>query len=133
MTEIASGSTRSLPREVARHTAAHGLAGSAVADRFCFWRGRSGRRYVFSVYRTASPAEIADAPRYADAVVIAAERAGSTRRALRICDTGALPELLIDGPEGTALGADELHFHLLAGSRAERRAVAEDLGSAIRA
>ena len=133
MIEIASVPTRSTPADVARHTAAVGVAGSAVADRFCFWRGRSGRRYVFSVYRTASAAEIAAAPRYADAVVIAARRAGDNRRALRVCDTGALPELLMDGPADTALGAgaDELHFHLLAGSVAERRAVAEDLGGAV--
>ena len=39
------------PVRPARHVPAAGLAGSALADRFCFWRGRSGRRYVFSVYR----------------------------------------------------------------------------------
>lgn len=114
-----------------RHVAASGLAGSLLADRFCFWRGRSGRRYVFSVYKAGTEDGFAGMPRYADAVVLAVQRSDTdARRIVRLGQTGGLPELAIDGHGGFAASgaADELHVHLLASGVAERAAVLDDLG-----
>lgn len=116
------------------HVAAAGLAGSALADRFCFWRGRSGRRYVFSVYRMGSEAENEATPRYADAVVLAVRRdAEGVRTIVAQADSGPFPEL---SPVTAEAGFDlpkatELHVHLLAGNRAARRAVLDDLADAV--
>lgn len=114
-----------------RHVAASGLAGSLLADRFCFWRGHSGRRYVFSVYKADPKGGFAGMPRYADAVVIAVQRSDTgARRIVRLGETGGLPELTIDSHGGFAASgtADELHVHLLASGVAERAAVLDDLG-----
>src|SRR5260221_7800124 len=61
------------------------LAGGGLAHQFHAWRGRSGRRYVFSVF----PIDARDVPEFEDAVVIAAaiERDG-VRRILLLADTG---------------------------------------------
>jgi hypothetical protein len=102
------------------------LAGETLAGRFRHWRGASGRRYVFSLYDASA------CPAYDDAVlIVAAKRQGEDRRILAICDTGALPELAVARAREAAasLGARvECHVHLLAGSRAERAAVIDDLG-----
>jgi hypothetical protein len=87
-----------------------------LAERFHAWRGRSGRRYVVSVY----PAE--SAPDYRDAVVLHVVRCGSLRRlaSLGIAPRGAVPSEI-----------DEIHVHLLARDDGERAAVIADLGSVI--
>ena len=81
------------------------LAGSTLADRFCHWRGRSGQRYVFSVYRVdgSDPAGGSVLPRYTDAVVIAVRRdANGARQILEIGDTGSLPEIAPRSEEASA-------------------------------
>jgi len=100
------------------------LAGEPLDGRFRSWRGRSGRRYVFSVYHPAS------CPAYEDAVLLAAAVApDGGRRPLFIGDTGCFPDIVLargadSAPRGAAV---EMHVHLLAGSRAGRDAVLADL------
>ena|SRR5579883_439717 len=115
---------RKTPRRVDNRELA-ALAGKALACRFRYWRGASGRRYVFSVYDPAS------CPAYEDVVLIAAAVTESgERRILSIVDTGALPELAVARARGIAASPAtriECHVHLLAGSRAERAAAIDDL------
>lgn len=102
------------------------LVGGALVDKFHAWRGRSGQRYMFSVF----PID-ADMPDFDDAVVIAtAVGSGAARQSLLIADTGSLPELVLRGAamaRARQRGASELHVHLLARTQAERRAVLRDL------
>ena len=101
------------------------LAGTPISSRFCSWKGRSGRRYVFSVY----PAS--ECPAFSGAVLIAAARdAKGRRRVLSVRETGAFPEPAVARArrEIEALGAaGELHVHLLARSPEERAAALADL------
>ncbi|MDJ1157430.1 hypothetical protein QNA08_04150 [Chelatococcus sp. SYSU_G07232] len=91
------------------------------------WRGRSGRRYVVSVYPLAEATEAA----HADAVLIAVRRdADGRRHILGLRESGAL----CSGGYDTSwfglmrgLGAEELHVHLLATAAEERAAVLADL------
>ena len=101
------------------------LAGEALAGRFRHWRGRSGRRYAFSVYDPAS------CPAYEDAVlIVAAVGPGGERRIVSIADTGALPEIAVARARAIASSLEarvECHVHLLAASRLEREAAIADL------
>ena len=103
------------------------LADTSLASRFCTWKGRSGRRYVFSVYSDPG------CPAFRDALLLAVVRdRDGRRRAISICDTGPFPELVVSQVERDAreLGAGlEFHLHLLARSRAERSAALVDLGA----
>jgi hypothetical protein len=101
------------------------LAGMPISSRFCSWKGRSGRRYVFSVY----PAS--ECPAFCGAILIAAVRdAKGRRRVLSVRETGAFPEPSVASArrELKAFGAaGELHLHLLARSPEERTAALGDL------
>ena len=101
------------------------LAGMPISSRFCSWKGRSGRRYVFSVY--PAPA----CPAFCDAILLAAVRdAKGRRRVLSVRETGAFPEPAVASArrELKAFGpAAELHLHLLATSPEERAAAVADL------
>jgi hypothetical protein len=85
---------------------------AGVVTPFRAWRGRSGRRYVVSVYRPEA-LQAQDG-----AVLIAVRREAGGRR--RIVAVG------IDGVQPSS-GADEIHVHLLAGTDIARAAVAADL------
>jgi hypothetical protein len=103
-----------------------GLTGSTLSDRFRSWRGRSGRRYIFSIFRDWD-----GGAEFREAVVVAAERGpDGGRRILLVDSTETFPELLLQGralAEARAQGANELHVHLLAASASERRAIVADL------
>jgi hypothetical protein len=105
------------------------LAGSSAADRFRAWTGRSGRRYVFSVYRIE--AGLDRIPTEAAAVVIAVERVGGGARRLLWADhTGGCAKTFMRGERVTALlrqAGFEIHLHLLAADEAERRSIVSDL------
>jgi hypothetical protein len=107
-----------------------GLSGSSLSDRFRSWRGRSGRRYIFSIFRDWEAGSD-----LRDAVVAAVERRSDGSRRIVLVDlTGAFPELLLQGralAEARAQGANELHVHLLATSAAERRTIVADLTSGV--
>lgn len=115
------------PCEVGQGRGLAALADTALASRFCTWKGRSGRRYVFSVYPGPR------CPAFRDALLLAAVRDNDgRRRAISICDTGPFPEVAVSRFERHArdFGAGlEFHLHLLARSLAERSAAILDLGA----
>ena len=98
------------------------LAGEDInLAKFRYWRGRSGRSYVFSVY---APQEC---PAYEDAVLLVTSPRGPP---LDCVDLGPLPEARLS--ELRRLYADrldeiEFQIHVLANRAAERRALIEDL------
>jgi hypothetical protein len=99
----------------------------ALGERFHFWIGASGRRYVCSVFAAAdSGIEGLD---LSQAVVIAVERAADgTCRALSVVPSG-LP-LRLHSSAGNWLGGrapHEFHVHLLPTNREERDAALADL------
>ena len=103
--------TATVPREP-RFEILAAARDAGVITPFRAWRGRSGRRYVVSVYRPEA------VPALEGAVLIAVRReAGGMRRIVAIGIQGLLP----------ACNADEIHVHLLAGTDIARAAVAADL------
>jgi len=100
------------------------LCDSDAADRFWYWRGKSGRRYIHSVYPVTA------CPPLPGAVYVAVKRTGALRTALSI---DRFPSVLDDRAGAklsariTACGADEIHVHLLAGSEIEADAIRADL------
>jgi hypothetical protein len=93
--------------------------------RFHFWTGASGKRYVHTVYG------LFDCPTLDDANYVLVRRGDrSTRMVLAIgrlsnnCPTQNLAEIR---QHAAALGADEVHVHLLASSNQEAEAVEADL------
>ncbi len=103
------------------------LASEGLGGRFRFWRGASGRRFMFSVYASEA------CPAYDQAVLVgAAVEPDGARRILFIADTGAFPEPVLDRARRTLAKARnkvEFHVHLLALSPRERMAVIADLAS----
>lgn len=114
-----------------RDKALLGLAGSSVADRFRAWTGRSGRRYVFSVFPVGASGDLDRLPLADDAVAMGVQRSdGGTRTVLWVAGVGGCPASFLDSNRVRALRAlerCELHFHLLAADRDERQAVIADL------
>lgn len=90
------------------------------------WRGKSGKRYVVSVY---SLDEIE--PDYAGALLLAVTRDGEGRR--RVIEARESPDIALTGYNGRWIadmrrrGATELHVHLLARGREALRATLDDL------
>lgn len=107
------------------------LAGGSLAARFHAWHGRSGQRYICSVFPVRAEASDAGLPDYADAVVIAVATDGDGVRhivSLCQCELGANPYarecFLI---EALAAGAMEWHIYLLATDMMQRHVVLNDL------
>lgn len=124
-----------LPRPISASAAPlAGLAGTDLSRRFRHWRGASGRRHLFSVFPLGDPAPGEDAPRFADAVVMAVGRdAAGAPRILALDETGPLPDLFYASAlfrAALARGAEEIHVHLLAEGPAARAAVLRDLAAA---
>ena len=101
------------------------LTGGALARRFCSWSGRSGERYVCSVF----PLE--RCPSFVDAIVLAVRCGADGRREIvAATETGETPERLLNEPARrffAGLGASEWHVHLLRETGAARRAAIADL------
>ena len=114
--------------DTARGAALAALAGMPISSRFCSWIGRSGKRYVFSVYPASA------CPAFRDAVLLAVVRDMTGEpRAVLARDTGAFPQPVVARAqrELKAFGPGlELHLHLLAASPAERAAAVADLAIA---
>jgi hypothetical protein len=109
-----------------------GLAGSGVADRFRAWKGRSGRRYVFSVFPLdASAGTLDDLPLDGGAVVIGVERRDDgSRWPVFVAESDDAPEALLrSGLVGDlrARRGGELHMHLMAADGVQRRGIVADL------
>jgi hypothetical protein len=95
------------------------------AARCQFWRGASGRRYVHTVY------SLIECPPVPQATYLLVRREGDGNcRVLHIAsgESGA-PTLNLARirQHGAALGANEVHVHLLAETEAQRRLVVCDL------
>jgi hypothetical protein len=91
--------------------------------RFTAWRGRSGQRYVTSVFTIMDPAALS----YADAVLLAV---APDRHILAARDSGPFGiEAALKRWRDTAMqaGATELHIHLLAEDDNSRRNALADL------
>lgn len=95
-------------------------------DRFWYWRGASGRRYIHSIYEAAS------CPPLPGAVFVAVRRIGTLRTAVAV---GRFPAVIEGGTTAAMLPngcvADEIHVHLLARNDGEARAVKADLALAM--
>lgn len=93
--------------------------------KYRYWRGQSGRSYVFSVYLPQ------DCPAYQDAVVIVATRGGAS--ALALIETGAFPDAELAAVRRCFQGRlDGLEFqvHVLADRGGDRRSLIEDIRNA---
>lgn len=92
-------------------------------DRFWYWRGISGRRYIHSIYAADS------CPPLPGAVYVAVRRVDNSREVLAV---GRFP-CFLDAFSSAAAGlaADEIHVHLLARNEADAKAVLADLERAL--
>ena len=94
------------------------------ADRFWYWHGASGKRYIHSVY-------VADqCPPLPGAVYVAVRRRGDVREAVavgRLSKIWDVQQGITGGLDLQQLGAEELHVHLLAREEEAADAVAADL------
>jgi hypothetical protein len=93
-------------------------------DRFWYWTGASGRKYIHSVYA------LEDCPPLPGAIFIGVRREGPLRIVMGI---GRFTQFW-DGAFGSSdladlrrSGADEIHVHLLAKSPEVAKAILEDL------
>ena len=94
-------------------------------ERFWYWFGASGRRYIHSIYPVGS------CPPLPGAVFIAVKRRGSLRTALSVGRFTAFWDVGYNPANDSSLQADELHVHLLAHDDDDARAIAADLGRAL--
>jgi hypothetical protein len=98
-------------------------AGALRDRRFTAWRGRSGKRYIASVFQITD----ATALGYADAVLLAVD---SDRQVLAARDSGpfGIEDALTRWRDAVrAAGAIEIHLHLLADDDSTRQAALADL------
>ncbi|MEQ1520341.1 MAG: hypothetical protein ABL936_03640 [Aestuariivirga sp.] len=96
--------------------------GSNDNERFWYWRGRSGKKYIHSIYA-------ADAcPPLPGAIYVAVRRIGNLRT---VTAMGRFSPFW-DGTSSELAGvdADEIHVHLLARDDAAANAVLNDLQAA---
>jgi hypothetical protein len=107
---------------------ASALRDTDAADRFWYWRGRSGRRYIHSVYALAT------CPPLPGAVYLAVRRGATGPVAIGL---GRFPAIL-DGASAerqrarlAALGANEVHVHLLAKGDQEAESIRADLAGVV--
>ena len=95
-----------------------------LSERFWYWQGASGRKYIHSVYEPGS------CPPLPGAVYVGVKRQGSMR--IAVCVGRFLP--LWDAHKAINAelsGFDELHVHLLASANGEAELVRADLSSAL--
>lgn len=89
-----------------------GVKETCEANRFHFWTGASGRRYVHTVY------ELLECPPLPAANYVLVRREPGARRQIlsigRVSDAAPSLNLAEIRRRGAELGADEVHVHLLA-------------------
>ena len=93
-------------------------------DRFWYWSGASGRKYIHSVYG------LDDCPPLPGAIYVAVRREGTLRVALGIGRFTAFwdgPLSARDFQRLKTQGIDEIHVHLLAKSPEASEAILQDL------
>lgn len=97
----------------------------AGADRFWYWRGASGRKYIHSVYAWGA------CPPLPGAVYVAVKRHGSLRIVIAVSRFSPVWDDAFRAFR--ELDADEVHVHLLARNSAHADTVLADLTSAFAA
>ena len=104
------------------------LQGDVMTARVHAWHGRSGRRYLVTVYPVDHDDPAVALPDLGQAVLIAVARHGAARVPLGMV---AIERASDWSRAVTRLhaGVDEWHVHLLASDRAARGAVLADLGA----
>ena len=95
-------------------------------DRFWYWTGASGRKYIHSVYA------LEDCPPLPGAIYVAVKREGTMRVVVGIGRftpfwDGPLGHCDINGLQSSDYGVDEIHVHLLAKSSEAAEATLQDL------
>ena len=120
-----------LPPALTAHAPLAGLAGTNLSRRFCYWRGASKRRYLFSVFPLESGKLEDPCPRFQQAVVLAVVNTPGREREI-VCagDTGEHPDGFFDSgrmQRAIAAGTNEIHVHLLTEDPDGRRAIVPDL------
>lgn len=112
------------------HSGGTGTAGAAGADRqlterFHFWAGASGKRYIHTVYR------LTDCPPISAGNYVLVRRAEDGSRVLLGVGRAeqAAPSLNLADirQKGASLGANEVHIHLLAENAKQMKLVEFDL------
>ena len=98
------------------------LRDTGAKDRFWYWRGASGRKYIHSVYA----ADLC--PPLPGATYVLVRRAGTLRVALA---AGRLSEWSGALPAGFASDGCELHVHLMAKDDTDANRIADDLAAAL--
>jgi hypothetical protein len=96
-----------------------------MKDRFWYWQGTSGRKYIHSVY------DLDCCPPLPGAVYVAVKRAGHLRIAVAVGRFAPFWDKTFDENRLADLGADEIHVHLLARNPEQAEAVNRDLASAL--
>lgn len=117
--------------KVPTNAALASLAGGELAARFHAWCGRSGRRYICSVFPVEPHDPTGGLPDFAEAIVIAVKvDAAGHRRVVGFCQSehGAGPvarHAFVMASVGA--GAQHWHVHLLTADPEKRRAAIEDI------
>jgi hypothetical protein len=99
-----------------------------MKDRFFYWQGASGRKYIHSVY------EMDACPPLPGAVYVAVRRSGSLRIAVSVGRFQPFWDRTLgqdDMSRLEAMGVDEVHVHLLAKGPENAEIIKRDLSSAL--
>ena len=100
-----------------------------IPQQFHYWRGNSGKRYLHTVYSLVECPEMEKAN-----YILVKNNPNGTRTAIHIGQTtmqeGSL-NLASIRQLGAAMGANEVHLHVLADDCSERNAVEHDLRSGL--
>ena len=120
-----------MPLGPAIHAPLAGLAGTDLSRRFCYWRGASGHRYLFSVFRLGSRKVEDRCPGFERAIVLAVAHGQNGEREI-VCagETGSEPQAYFESrglQDAIAAGANEIHVHLLTRDLEARTAILRDL------
>ncbi len=96
--------------------------GSVDNERFWYWRGVSGKKYIHSIYATDA------CPPLPGAIYVAVRRIGHLRTAIAVGRFSPFWDEAFS--EFAGIDADEIHVHLLARDNSAADAVLSDLKAA---
>lgn len=100
---------------------------AALTDRFHFWSGASGRRYVHTIY------SLVECPVLPQGNYVLVRHNGRGQRTVlsigRLTHDAETLNLAEIRHQGSMLGANEVHVHLLAGGTKQSKLIEHDLKS----
>jgi len=109
------------------HTPARLEDTAGLTERFHFWSGASGRRYVHTIY------SLVECPLLPQGNYVLVRRDGHGLRTVlavgRLTHDASTLNLAEIRHQGSMLGANEVHVHLLAGTSKQSKLVEHDLKS----